>query len=165
MTRVRLDGPKVWKTRSHGLDASDATQVELYRCSTTAPWVDMQPRFGSVLGLWDWLHRDGVSLCFHLQFSIVGSFCDGLVRPVTPADLDWISHLVCGCFDQQLSETHARGSLGSPLPFKFDPVLTPDDSGIWSDPVMIDQAFQKLCFRTSPVWSEVMLTFVALRES
>ena len=147
----------VRKTRPNNVDASDAALTELYRCSSTVPMVDLQRRFKNLLGIWDRLNRGGFPLSFHLGLTAQwrATVRDGPVGPVTQADQAAISSWRGWMLDDPLVHPYGwlRADMVPPSPFfKCDPALTPDASGILSDPSLTDHEFQKVwlpCFSRS----------------
>ena len=133
---VKLGGHRVRKARANDADALDAADVFLYYDSSVAPLLDMRRRFKAVMDVLDAMILYGVSLSRSVELTV-----------------QWDRILVAGPLYRvggggigfgRIPYRWLRPDLVPPAPFlQCEPHLTPDGSGVLSDPVRIDEEFRK----------------------
>ena len=170
--RVQLGGPWVRRARANAANALDAADVFLYRDLSVAPLLDMRRRFKVVMDLLGAMIRSGVSLSRSVELTAQWDQILALrpMYPVTEDDLSVGRGLGIGAFFDVVHQVVVnrrdeavrrwrnwiredplvhpyrwlRPDLVPPAPFlQCEPRLTPDVSGVLSDPNQIDAEFRK----------------------
>ena len=163
---VQLGGPWVRRARANTADALDAADIFLYRDFSLAPLLDMRRRFkavmdvlGAMLRQWDRIlalgpmypvtlddlsfGRDlGIGAFFDAAAGVHRRLCDFIHQVVVHRRDGWRNWIR----EDPLVHPYRwlRPDLVPPAPFlQCEPCLTPDGSGVLSDPNKIDEEFRK----------------------